>query len=313
MCLFCRYSLECCGAWKTNTSPISLVSIKCTQALSCTNVAVSQAWGRVERFDRHRGQRPYRISDLQSNQVAGYSTLSNKLRYQSKGLTHLCQNRLVHGEKKNPRGPLCKIHELTWKWQGLLCALIFPHQQWLHFQLCLKIQIVRGTWFLKHLVFIFLLASFNSPVHTWVYISIEICQQIVFINNARRWTLLLPLSFFLYVFCSILETWFWLRVTSAWLSKDNENTFVLFTAGIDLMEYTKTLGPVIALSLLLLFLIFPIVFHEAYSLCWPLKNNLFIVDYVIWNGTAHYVHCTVIEDPAVVAPSNQHVNHIPLF
>lgn len=39
----CRHSLECCYGWKTNTSTISLVSMKCTQVLSCTNFAVSQA------------------------------------------------------------------------------------------------------------------------------------------------------------------------------------------------------------------------------------------------------------------------------
>lgn len=38
--------------------------------------------------------------DLQGKQVAGYPALSNKLRYQSEALTHLCQNQLVQGRQK---------------------------------------------------------------------------------------------------------------------------------------------------------------------------------------------------------------------
>lgn len=102
---------------------LSLVSIKCMRVLSCTNAAVSQAGNWVERFDR-LVVKGFRILDMWGNQVAGYSALSNNLRYQSQPLTHLCQNRLAHWGKKNIR-PSFKIHKLTGIWQGLLCAQIF--------------------------------------------------------------------------------------------------------------------------------------------------------------------------------------------
>lgn len=62
-------------------------------------------------------------------------------------------------------------------------------------------------------------------------------------------------------FCSTVDT-VDSDFMSAWLSKDNEVIFVLFTAGIDLTEYVKTLGLVIARSLLLLFLIFSLLFMK---------------------------------------------------
>lgn len=53
--------------------------------------------------------------------------------------------------------------------------------------------------------------------------------------------------------------------------------------------------------------------YEAYSLCWPLHNNLFSVDYAIKSGMACYLHCTVVEDPAedpaVLAAFNQCISH----
>lgn len=69
----------------------------------------------VGQFDR-LVVKSFWISDLQGNQVAGYSALSNKLRYQSQALTHLCQKQLVHGERRKKNRFLFKIHESTWKW-----------------------------------------------------------------------------------------------------------------------------------------------------------------------------------------------------
>lgn len=49
--------------------------------------------------------------------------------------------------------------------------------------------------------------------------------------------------------------------------------------------------------------------YEAYSLCWPSHNNLFSVAYAIKSGMACYLHCTVVEDPAVVAAFNQCISN----
>lgn len=90
---------------------------------------------RVEQFDRF-AVKSFWISDLQG---------SRKWQVTQRYLTNwgikarhwpICVRiDLCTGGKKNTT-PLFKIHQLTWKWQGRLCALTRSHPQWLHFLLC---------------------------------------------------------------------------------------------------------------------------------------------------------------------------------
>lgn len=144
---------------KTNVWTTSLVRIKCTWALSSTNVAARQAGKRVVFSDRHV-VKGFRISNLGFNHVAG-----TQCYLLNPGINAWHWPTCVRIE---PHKAL-KIHQLPLKWRGHVCPLIFPPQQWLHFHLFEESKEICN----------FPLKTYSPHVHPQVYNSIKVSYWII--------------------------------------------------------------------------------------------------------------------------------------
>lgn len=119
-CLCCRYSLECCYGWKTKHP--SLLWTWSAQA----GVELHKCCCRCQ-----SGKGLSSLTGLWSNALGSQACKATEWQvtqqYQiNRGIKTrhwpICVRfNLCTGKKKNTR-PLFKIHKLTWKWQGLLCA-----------------------------------------------------------------------------------------------------------------------------------------------------------------------------------------------
>lgn len=216
----------------------------------------------------------------EANQVAGYSAPSNTLRYQSRALTHLCQNQLVKGRERGGENtrPLFKIHKLTWKWQGLLCAQIFPSSVVASFQALLEgcrystcFPSILSSFSLWHHIASCYMLQHIFPLQAVIELLWEMSWAMECINNAGKHRAFLSLP--PYILFYNWERRFERRVMSVWLPKDINATFRWrWSDGV------KTWRLVIALSLLLLFLIFPscclwsqltlLAIKEQFLYCW---------------------------------------------